>query len=417
MPPEISIALRFLRSKKRAMIMSLTGIVFGVGFIILTQALTSGFEIFFIKTILGTKGALRIQDKTQSTLRSIELDRIRDIKSPFSYAHSEGRKFIKGIDHPRSLIKAVKEFRNVSAVSEVIRGEVSMSNNFITNRVSLHGIDLDNHLSVSDLEEYIMWGDLNEFRRMHNGILIGSSLAQRMLLNVGDNVVVWAKDASHQMRVSAIYETGVSDIDKVWVFTHLDQARTLLKKPFGVSFLQVNLHDKNRAPVNALHMRSVLGHSVESWQDREHVWLDVFWALRLSSAITVSTIIIISGLGIFNTLAIIVMEKSREIAILRSIGYSRNDIGLVFIIQGMIIYLIGTFFGLLLGAAMTYAVSALPIGISGIFTTDHFIVNWSIWHYTAAAITALIVVLIASYIPARKASRLEPAVIIRGAGQ
>ena len=166
-----------------------------------------------------------------------------------------------------------------------------------------------------------------------------------------------------------------------------------------------------------MHMRSVLGHSVESWQEREHVWLDVFWALRLSSAITVSTIIIISGLGIFNTLAIIVMEKSREIAILRSIGYSRNDIGLVFIIQGLIIYLIGTFSGLLLGAAMTYTVSALPIRIRGIFTTDHFIVNWSIWHYTAAAITALIVVLIACYIPARKASRLEPAVIIRGAGQ
>jgi lipoprotein-releasing system permease protein len=417
MPPEISIALRFLRSKKRAMIMSLTGIVFGVGFIILTQALTSGFEIFFIKTILGTKGALRIQDKTQSTLRSIELDRIHDIKSRFSFAHSEGRKFVKGIDHPRSLIEAVKEFHNVSAVSEVILGEVSMSNNFISHHVSLHGIDLDNHLSVSDLEEYIMRGELNEFRRTQNGMLIGRSLAQRMLLNVGDNVVIWAKEESHQMRVSAIYETGVSDIDQVWVFTHLDQARTLLKKPFGISFLQVNLHDKNRAPANAFHMRSVLGHRVESWQEREQVWLDVFWALRLSSAITVSTIIIISGLGIFNTLAIIVMEKSREIAILRSIGYTRNDIGLVFVIQGMIIYLIGTFFGLLLGAAMTYTVSALPIGIRGIFTSDHFIVNWSIWHYAAAAITALIVVLIASYIPARKASRLEPAVIIRGAGQ
>ena len=267
------------------------------------------------------------------------------------------------------------------------------------------------------MEQHIKWGELSEFRGTHNGILIGSSLAQRMLLNVGDNLVVWAKEESHQMRVSAIYETGVSDIDKVWVFTHLDQARTILKKPFGVTFLQVNLHDKNRAPVNAMHMRSVLGHSVESWQEREHVWLDVFWALRLSSAITVSTIIIISGLGIFNTLAIIVMEKSREIAILRSIGYSRNDIGLVFIIQGLIIYLIGTFSGLLLGAAMTYTVSALPIRIRGIFTTDHFIVNWSIWHYTAAAITALIVVLIACYIPARKASRLEPAVIIRGAGQ
>ncbi len=417
MPPEISIAFRFLRSKKRAMIMSLTGIAFGVAFIILTQALTSGFEIFFIDTILGTKGALRIQDKTQSTLRSIELARINGGNSQFSFAHTEGRKFVKGIDNPRQLINAVNEFRNVSAVSEVIRGEISLSNNFITERVSLHGIDLENHISVSDLEDTIVYGDLNEFSRRPSGILVGQTLAQRMQLNVGDNLMIWSKGENHQVRVSAIYETGVSEIDKNWVFTHLEQARTVLKKPFGVSFLQVNLFNKNRARENATHMSSVLGHSVESWQDREHVWLDVFRALRLSSAITVSTIIIISGLGMFNTLAIIVMEKSREIAILRSIGYTRFDIGRVFITQGMIIYILGAGFGLLLGAGMTYAVSVLPIRIRGIFTTDHFIVNWSLWHYLAAAITAFVVVFIASILPARKAARLEPAVIIRGTGQ
>ena len=143
----------------------------------------------------------------------------------------------------------------------------------------------------------------------------------------------------------------------------------------------------------------------------------MFRALRVSAALTVSTIILISGLGMFNTLAMIVIEKTKEIAILRSMGYTRRDISRIFIWLGTIVLVLGTIGGWLLGAGVTYGVSKVPIHITGIFATNSFQVSWNIWHYIVATITATVVVMTAAIIPARRAARLEPGDIIRGTAQ
>jgi lipoprotein-releasing system permease protein len=128
----------------------------------------------------------------------------------------------------------------------------------------------------------------------------------------------------------------------------------------------------------------------------------------------VSTIIIVSGLGMFNTLAMIVMEKTKDIAILRSMGFTRADIGTIFMLQGALVLVIGVLAGWALGALSTYVVSSVPISVRGIFSTDHVVVAWNAGHYAGAAVAATLVVFIASWLPARRAARLEPAAIIRG---
>ena len=143
------------------------------------------------------------------------------------------------------------------------------------------------------------------------------------------------------------------------------------------------------------------------------MWLDVFKALRISSAITVSTIILLSGLGMFNVFAIMVIEKTRDIAILRSIGFTPRDISSVFLWQGVLVLALGIILGCLLAAVATYGISRIPLRIRGIFSTDHFVVNWDFHHYLWATAIAVVVVGVASWIPARRAARIEPAKIIR----
>jgi lipoprotein-releasing system permease protein len=143
----------------------------------------------------------------------------------------------------------------------------------------------------------------------------------------------------------------------------------------------------------------------------------VFRALRISTAVTVSVFTLIAGLAMFNTLAMIVMEKTKEIAILRSMGYTRKDISRIFLWQAIIVLAIGAVAGCLLGAAITYGVSHIRISIRGIFATDTFIVNKSPWHYVAAVTTAVVMVMVASLVPARRAARLEPGDVIRGTAQ
>lgn len=417
MKPNLRIAIRFLVAKKRSMAMSLAGIVFGVGFFIVTQAQTSGFEEFFIRTILGTDGAIRIEDRFQDTLRSMEAAG-EDGGSGFLISQRESRNYIPGVQESRTIRSELEAFASVTAISEVVTGNVLAEGvGQRSDPAKVLGINLDDHLNASDLAEQIIRGDIEDFRANPTGILIGLKLALRLQLESGDNVVLETHGEKRRFRIAAIYETGVTDIDRVRIYMHMTAARSLLRKPHGVSYMQINVDDRDRAPAIAWHIEQVLKHNAISWQEREKVWLDVFRALRISSAITVSSIILISGLGMFNTLAMIVMEKTKEISILRSMGYTRKDISRIFLWQGALVLLAGSILGVGLGALLTYGVSNVPIRIRGIFSTDSFVVNWSIWHYVAAVVTAMVVVMFASLVPARRAARLEPGDVIRGTSQ
>lgn len=406
------IAVRFLLSRKRAMLMSFSGIVFGVAFFIVTQAQTSGFQQFFIQTILGVDGMVRVEDRFQSTLRSMEAE----AGSNFDITLESNLRYIPGVQFPDRLIEAIYRFPGVRAAAPVVKGSARIQANFREHDCRPYGIDVEQHFRVSDLAGQIIHGSVEAFQNNPHGILVGQRLAERLQLQPGDPVLVEAHRHSYRYRVSGIFETGIGQVDKERVFLHMPTARTLLDRPRGASFIQISIEDPSQAPALAERMQSSFHHSVRSWQWRERTWLQVFTVLRLSSALTVSSIILIAGLGMFNTLAMIVIDKTREIAILRSIGYTRNDISRIFLYQGAIVLAIGLLAGFALAASLTYGLSHLPIRIRGIFASDTFIVNWDINHYFSAAAVAILVVSIAAYFPARRAARLEPGAIIRESG-
>ena len=413
MSPNLRIALRFLTARKRSMLMSLTGIVFGVGFFIVTQAQTSGFEQFFIKTILGTNGAIVVKDKIQPRSLTMEGE-LEGGQGSFAIQNEGSRKYVEGVEDPVLIGEAVRKFANVSGASIVVQGLATLVTDTNTGEARVLGINIDDHLAVSDLGSQIIRGSLADFRETPAGSLMGSTLAEKEGLRLGDSYVLEVGGFTRRYRVSAIFETGVGEIDRARVYLHLSEARALLRRPTGASFLQVSLFDPERAPEDALRIQEVTRHLASSWQQREKTWLAVFGALRFSSAITVSTIILISGLGMFNTLAMLVIEKTKDIAILRSMGYTRRDIARIFLWQGVLVLIGGVLVGWAFGALATYGVSKIPIRIRGIFSTDSFVVAWSWEHYLVAAATASVVVLAASWIPARRAARLEPGDVVRG---
>jgi len=414
MSPNFRIALRFLTAKKRSMLMSLSCIVLGVGLFIVTQATTSGFEGFFIKTILGTNGAILVQDKFQTTLRSIAAG---SYASGFEIRQREGQKFVEGIDQPELLKKELRRFQNVAGISEVLRGTVTMRSSFKDQTVQVHGINLRDHELVSDLGSQIVEGSEDAFESQLAGALVGREIADRLQLALGDSFQFEIGGQIRRYKVSGIFQTGVSDIDRVWVYLKMEDARSLLKKPTGATYLQISLKDKDRAREDAAQISNSLQYSAAAWQDRESEWLGVFRALRFATAITVSVFTVIAGLAMFNTLAMIVMEKTKDIAILRSMGYTREDISRIFLWQAVIVLGIGAVIGCLLGAGITFGVSQVPLPIKTIFTTQKFIVEWSRWHYIEAVGTSVLVVMIASLVPSRRAARLEPGDIIRGTAQ
>lgn len=419
MSPNFRIAFRFLTAKKRAMLMSLSCTILGVGLFIVTQATTSGFEEFFVQTILGSDGALLIEDKIQNTQRSQGTGGA----SSFRFRTGDGVKYIEGIEFPDQLRAAVEKNPNVTGTSAVVKGTVTLSSSFKDEQAQIYGINLAQHLRVSDLQKQIVAGSLADFERSPSLVLIGRVLADRLQLSVGSSFTIKinlnGNIDSRRYKVGAIYETGIRDIDKVRVYVTLPNARSMLRKASGASFIQVNLKDPNRAPLDAAQLQDVLQHSVKPWQERQKEWLQAFRALKISSAITVLVFTLIASLAMFNTLAMIVLEKTKDIAILRSMGYERRDITRIFLWQAVIVLVIGAVLGTVFGLAGTWGVSRVPLPVSTLFKTSHFLVSWTGMKYfiPQAISTAVVMVMIASLVPARRAARLEPGDIVRGTAQ
>ncbi len=416
MSPNLRIAFRFLTAKKRAMTMSLACTVLGVGLFIVTQATTSGYENLFKRTLVGSDGAMRVEDKEQDTLRSMETAHGSD----FQIGQKEGVKLIEGVENPAAVMEAVRLFAGVNGVSAIVRGDVQVTSALTTRGAQVFGIKLEDQLKVSDLDRQITTpGGLEQFAEMPDGALVGRVLADWLQLDVGDSFVIRAHDESHRYRVAAIFETGYRDIDKTRIFLNLAEARSLLKKPTGATFVQISLVPEavDRAPEIAAQMAEVLNHSVPPWQKREEPWLSAFAALRVASAITVSVFTLIASLAMFNTLAMMVLEKTKDIAILRSMGYERKDITQIFLWQAAIVLTIGAAAGALFGAAVTFVIGKIPLHVTGIFKAETISVSSSGWHYVQAIATAAVMVMVASFFPARRAARLEPGDIVRGMAQ
>ena len=399
-------------ARKRAMGMSLLGITCGVAFFILTQAQTAGFQGFFIETILGTNGSIRVTDRYQNPLGQMTVETPNDVRSTVRLLG--GRPYEEGVAYPEDVRAAVGAFSGVTGVSEILERRLQAQSGFRTQPGRIFGIRIADHARVSIFEEQITFGTLDAFSRDSLSVMIGTKLADRLRIQEGDTITLRRSDKSRSYRVAAIFESGVEIIDRERIYAHLPEARSFLGISFGESYLQVGLKNPEQADAVAEQMRYAINHVATSWQEREQAWLSVFTALRYSAAISMSVIILLAGIGTYSALSMQVVEKQREIAILRATGYSRGDISSIFIFQGMIIVLVGIVCGFLLGALATWGVTQIPLRIRGIFAADHYIVSWSLSHYLLAAVIAFAVTLAGSWIPARRAAQTEPAVVIRG---
>jgi lipoprotein-releasing system permease protein len=408
--PPLYIALRFLTHRKRALLLSLSGVVFGVAIFICTQAQTQGFSSYFIDSTIGSNGALVVKSRFRPRYEPLMV-------SAKGFKERVGRRlYFEGITNANEIMRVSRQFSNVVSCSPVLRGTVSARAGFENATVDLFGIDPALHAQTTDILRKLIGGNYDDFRNNTSAIILGSRLAEDLLqVGVGDTVQLLAPNGEYwRFSVAAIARAGIGSIDSTRVYVHARIAQALLQQPSGASMIIYKLRDPDRAPSLAQHFDALFQHGAASWQDREESTLQLFLTLRMSVAITTSLIILLAGFGIFNVLTMSVLAKIKEIAILRSMGYRRIDISSIFLWQGALIAAAGSLLGCLLGGLMTWGVSHIPIRLRGLLYTNHFLVTWDWRHYVFATLLAILAVFIASYVPARRAAQLPPVVTIRG---
>ena len=409
MTAPLYIALRFATHRKRALLLSLVGVVFGVGIFICTQAQTQGFAEFFIDSTIGSNCALVVRSRFQPRYEGLV------VPSKNVNALPARRNYFEGVHNVSEIMRVSRQFSNVVACSPVLRGNVSARSGFETATVELFGIDPPSHLRATDLAKQIIDGKFDDFTNNSSAVILGYRLAEQLEVGCGDSIQLLSPGGEYwRFVVAAIARSGVGTIDSTRVYAQTRAAQRLLKKPYEASMIIYKLRDPYRAPALETHFENLFQHSSQSWQEREESTLQLFIMLRLSVAITVSLMILLAGFGIFNVLTMSVLSKIREIAILRSMGYRRIDISAIFLWQGALIAGVGSLLGCVLGAAMTLGISKVPIHIRGLLYTNHFLVVWDWRHYFWATLLAVVAVFIASYVPAQRAAHLQPVDTLRG---
>ena len=319
MTAALYIALRFATHRKRALLLSLVGVVFGVGIFICTQAQTQGFMQFFIDSTIGSNGALTVRSRFQPRHEGMI------VEAKTSAGTSQRRNYFEGITNVSEIMRVSRQFSNVVACSPVLRGNVSARSGFETTTVELFGIDPPSHLRTTDLAKQIVDGKFDDFTNNTSAVILGYRLADLLNVGPGDSIQLLSPGGEYRrFAIAATARSGVGVVDLVRVYCHVRVAQTLLRKPFAASMIVYKLRDPDRAPAVARAFEMLFQHEAQSWQDREEANLQLFVTLRLSVAITVSLIILLAGFGIFNVLTMSVLSKIREIAILRSMSGSKS---------------------------------------------------------------------------------------------
>ncbi|MBA3607185.1 MAG: ABC transporter permease [Verrucomicrobiota bacterium] len=409
MTPTLHIALRFLFHRKRAFILSLCGVVFGVAIFVCTQAQTQGFAKRFIDSTLGSNGAIMLRAQFRPRYDNLYV-------APNNAAvEAARRRYFEGITNASEIMRISRRFSNVVSCAPVLRGTLTARAEFETATVDLFGIDPALQLRTTDIGAQIIAGKFDDFRNNPGSVILGSRLADALGVTAGQTMQLLSPNGEYwRFTVAAVARSGVGAVDSTRVYCQQKIAQRLLHKPYPATMILYKLRDPEAAPELAQHFEQLFHHEARSWQEREESSLQLLLTLRVSTGITVSLIILLAGFGIFNVLTMTVLSKVKEIAILRSIGYSRRDISAIFLWQGALIAALGSLLGCLIGGLSVIGVSHIPLRVRGLLYADYFPVASDWHHYAWATVLAVIAVAIASWVPAYRAGQLPPVATLRG---
>src|SRR5437867_228793 len=400
---ELFVAVRYLKAKRKQAVISLItfisiiGVAAGVAALVIALAINAGFREDLQNKLLGAQAHVQLLPK--------------------------GR---EGISNYLNLTKRTEEMGGVvSAGPSVYQRVLVHSQTGASEGVVLKGIIPEFETRISSLSSYIVKGDLRNFKDY--SIVLGENLANTLGAFVGDQVSVisavttlspfGALPRSHGFEVAAIFKSGLYDYDSSWVYVPIESAQRLFGLGDVASTIEIRIKNIYQAPAIGQNLITKLGGDL-TFTDWIMLNRSIFQALileKLVMFITIGLIVIVAALNIVATLIMMVLEKSRDIAVLMAMGATRRNIRKIFIYQGLVIGVIGTFLGLIVGnVACIIADRYHLIGLAeDVYTIAYVPFRVSLLDSAIVAALAILISFLATLYPSAAAARFEPVEALR----
>ncbi|OGI44345.1 MAG: hypothetical protein A2150_04775, partial [Candidatus Muproteobacteria bacterium RBG_16_64_11] len=360
----IFLALRYLIARRRQTILTLLGIFFGAAAYVAISGFMLGFRYYLVDQLVNNSAHVHVQAR-EDFLSAHALDESfygKLTRHVFWDAPPAGRKDNAIVENPQSWYKRLAADPRVAAYSPQLTANVIFSKGKATASASLVGCDPVQQVRVTTIGEYVTEGKWSDLAAGGNRIVIGEELRKKLGVYVSQTILVSsANSPPTPFKVVAVFKTGSSQAD-TRAYGAITDVQRVNRTPKQVNEIAVRLHDHTQAAALARTWSALSPEKVESWDQQNANLFSVFALQDGIRFLSIGAIMIVAGFGIYNVLNMTVIQKRRDIAILRSMGYSGADIVWLFFSQGLILGLSGVGLGLAFGYALCLYLETIPFG-------------------------------------------------------
>ncbi len=395
---EWTIAITFLREGRAQTAMIMVGIAVGVAVIVFVSALIGGLQSNIIQRTLGT----------QAHIRLLSPDEINIVLPPAPgtvqlLQEDKRAQRLRSINNWQSVTAALDKLPLLTAVSPVVSGPAFARRGEALESVALVGIDVERYQRIIPLRDYIHAGQL----RVGGGdAMIGRQLADKLGLRVGDKLRLETGQQNNAVvNIAAVFELGVRELDARYVYLDLKQAQALLNLPGGVTVIDVTVEDIFSADRIARQIERLTSLKTESWMETNAQLMSALTSQSLSTNMIKVFVAISVAFGIASVLSVSVVQRTREIGIMRATGATQQQILRVFLIQGGVLGLLGSIIGVAVSYTLVWGFNTYGPGLFHIPVAQSLVVM--------SVVLATLTGILAAAIPSRRAARLDPVVAIR----
>ena len=408
LPFEWIVALRFLREGRLQTVFIILGVTIGVSVIIFMSALLTGLQANFIQRVLTAQAHIQL-------LPPKEVARVLGPPPSLQKNAVEGAivqaplQRVKSINQWQTIMTQIRAIPSVLIVSPAAVGSALVTRGDASRAITVTGIVPEQYFQIVTLPEKIVSGTT---RLNGNDILIGTELASDMGLSVGDKLrISSAAGASNTLTLRGIFDLGNKSANQRNTFVALHTAQSLLGLSGGISSIDVTVKDVYAAEVIAQQITAITGVKADSWIATNAQFFTAVQAQKTSNTTIRFFVGLSVAFGVASVLIVSVMQKSREIGILRAMGISRGQILRVFLLQGGLLAFSGAIGGSLVGLAALLIWQRYMRNPDG---TPFFPLFIEPGLFLLALLIATLTGLLAAFAPALRAARLDPVVAIRG---
>ncbi len=401
LPFALMVSLRYLREGRMQTVLILAGVTAGVAVIIFLTTLISQLQASIIDKTLGSQAHIVLRPAQAVNRTTLAPEQTAAIIQPRAQV-------LKSIDQWAAVARLASQTPGVLAVSPMISGAGFATRADASQPVALMGVDAPAYQRIVRMDRYLQAG---RFEVSGANAVIGVELAKDLGVTVGDKIRLVTMDGRNDLfSIAGLFDIGNRDLNRRWVFISVKVAQTLLDLPGGITQIDLRVANLFEAERIAQPLQAQTGLRVESWMQANAQLLSALNSQSVSNTLIRTFVTLIVAVGIASVLVVSVVQKQKEIGILRAMGASPQRIMAVFLLQGGFYGLAGSMLGSALALALVQFFSRITRNADGSALVSP---DLELPVVLSACALALLIGLLAAALPARRAARMDPVQAIR----